>query len=96
MGERARIDKPFHWSDEKDRWLIRQRGVSFLEIAQAIAENLLDVRVNRSRGRRHQRVFIVEIRGYPWAIPFEETQDAIVLKTAFPSRKLKNEFQRKS
>jgi uncharacterized DUF497 family protein len=95
MNRTFRINKTFKWSEDKDEWLKSERGISFTEIEEAIAERLLDVRENRSRDHWHQRVFIVEVHDYPWVVLFEETDDAIILKTAYPNRKLKDELQAK-
>lgn len=86
------MEKSFSWSESKNAWLKRERGVGFEEIVEAIAEDLLDVRENSSRGHRNQRVFIVRIGNYPWVVPFQETEREIVLITAFPDRRLKTEF----
>lgn len=64
------MEKSFSWSERKNAWLIKARGVGFEEIVAAIAEDLLDVRENSSRGHRHQRVFIVRIGNYPWVVLF--------------------------
>ncbi len=38
--------------------------------------------------RENQQYFIIQLRGYTWAVPFLlDEQERIVLKTAFPSRK---------
>ena len=84
--------KRFRWSGKKEEWLKKNRGISFEEVMGAIAERLLDVRVNRSLRHQDQKIFIVDIRYYPWVIPFRETKDEIFLITAFPDRKLKEEF----
>ena len=35
----------------------------------------------------HQRIFIIEIDGYAYLIPFVESEEEIFLKTIIPSRK---------
>jgi hypothetical protein len=59
------------------------------EIAEIILGTGLDVRRNPSRNHPSQRVFVIWIDRYPWVVPFEETADTIVLKTAFPDRRFK-------
>ena len=87
------MQNEFRWSEEKNRRLMQERGISFEEIHEAIREGrLLEVRNNTSRNFRHQRVFIVDIDNYPWIVPFEETSGVVTLKTAYPSRKLKREL----
>lgn len=40
----------------------------------------------------NQQIFVLEINGYVWYVPFVETEDEIFLKTIIPSRKLTKEF----
>ena len=84
--------KRFTWSHKKNEWLIENRKISFDAILQAIGSSLLDVRMNRSSKHKNQKIFIVNIDGYPWIIPFKESNEEIHLITAFPSRDLKEEF----
>ena len=57
-----------------------------------MAHKLLDVRMNKSSQHHGQKIFIIDIDGYPWVVPFRETKEEIFLITAFPDRKLKEEF----
>ena len=61
-------------------------------MAEAIAKDLLDVRINKASKHKNQKIFIVEMRHYLWVIPFRETKEEIFLITAFPNRRLKEEF----
>lgn len=74
------------WSEEKDRWLQRGRGISFHEIA----DRLLDgdyVELLENPSRPGQDIFVMLIDGYTWVVPFVvEEDDTLFLKTAFPSR----------
>lgn len=82
----------FRWSDRKNEWLKKNRGVSFEDVVEAIGHRLLDVRENKSLKHHGQKIFIVDIENYPWVIPFRETKAEIYLMTAFPDRRLKEEF----
>ena len=84
--------KRFQWSDRKNAWLRKNRGISFEEVSEAIAYKLLDVRMNKSSQHCGQKIFIVDIENYPWVVPFHETKEKIFLITAFQDRKLKEEF----
>ena len=70
----------------------KNRGISFEDVMKAVAKKLLDVRQNKNFKHGIQKVFIVDIRNYPWVVPFYETEEEIFLITAFPDRKLKEEF----
>ena len=81
--------KDFRWSDEKNDWLKAARNISFEEALLRIeAGEFLDVIVNGNSIRYpNQRVYIVELGGYAYRIPFVENEKEIFLKTIFPSRK---------
>ena len=75
------------WDEEKDRWLILRRGISFNDIAEKIIEGeYLDILENPRKP--NQDIFLIAIKGYVWVVPFVIDKDeAIFLKTAYPSRK---------
>jgi hypothetical protein len=83
--------KPYRWEEANDRYLRVVRHISFDEIVDALTEGPFEIRENSSRRHPDQQVYVVRIKGYPWVVPFEETPDAIVLKTAFPNRRLKTQ-----
>ena len=80
----------YRWDVSKNDRLIHERGVSFEEVLAAIEQGrLLDVLGNPNRGKYgHQKIFVVEIGGYVYVVPFVESGDEIFLKTIIPSRKL--------
>ena len=84
------------WDDEKNAWLKKERKVSFEEIAVLILEGkYLDIVIHPKR--TEQKIFILPIKGYTYAIPFVmDKDDNIVLKTAFPSRKFHKKYARRS
>ncbi len=84
----------FDWSEEKNEWLRRDRGISFEQIIVAIeGEGILDIleRPNPSR-YEGQRLYVVSIDNYAWVVPFVDRGDIRFLKTAFPSRKLTKRY----
>jgi hypothetical protein len=78
------------WNEEKTKWLMRERGISFQEIADNIlkGENI-DILENPSR--TNQDIFILHFHGYTWVVPFFENE-SIHLITAFPSRKFHKRY----
>ena len=75
--------------DEKKNLKLQiERKISFEEIAQIILrKEYIDILENPSRA--NQKLFVVKFNEYIWAVPFlMDEQDNIVLKTAYPSRKL--------
>ena len=79
--------KIFDWSDEKNEWLQKNRGIDFEEIVFYLAEegHLLDV--ISSPNHPGQMMFVLEVNSYVYIVPFVETDDEVFLKTIFPSRK---------
>ena len=81
------------WDNEKNDWLILNRGISFEEISDKILNdhNLI---ILENPTRKNQQYFLVEIDNYTWIVPFLITEDnTIVLKTAFPSRKFHKKYK---
>ena len=71
-----------------------ERGVSFEEAVFHIERgNLLDV-LEHPNQRRYpgQRIFVVDIGGYAYLVPFVESDAEIFLKTVIPSRRATNTY----
>ena len=86
--------KIYSWDNNKNKWLIAERGVSFERVAFLIENNgLLDI-VQHPNSEKYPRqmMFIVEIDDYAWLVPFVESEDDIFLKTAIPSRKATKKY----
>lgn len=79
------------WNEEKEIWLMRERGVSLSRLAERIeAGDAVVAFVDNQAGHPGQRMFIVTLDGYPHCVPFVVGDDGVVfLKTAFKSRKRK-------
>ena len=85
--------KAIYWDNEKNRWLKRNRGIGFEEIAEALNDGrLLDDLPNPSKNFPFQRVLIVEVDGYAIVVPYIRDQDSIFLKTLFPDRKATRKY----
>ena len=76
--------------------LKRERGVSFEEIALLLgAGHLWAISKHWNETKYpNQRIFLVPIDGYIYAVPFVERKNCYFLKTAFPSRKLTKEYRK--
>lgn len=86
--------KYFDWNQDKNEWLIRERGISFEAIVVAVEEGgILDI-VEHSNKRRYpnQRVFIVKFQEYAYLVPFVEDEEKVFLKTIIPSRKATEKY----
>ena len=89
--------KPFDWNEEKNKWLKRERDVSFEQVVFSIETGkLLDVIRHPSQTKyKDQRVYVIEIEGYAYMVPYVENTDVIFLKTIFPSWKYTKIYLRK-
>ena len=80
------------WDEDKNDVLKQTRGVSFEEITGIIMENRY-IDIIKNPPRPGQRYFVLRMRDYTWIVPFVVDDDeAIVLKTAFPSRKYHKQY----
>jgi len=82
--------KIYDWNDDKNIWLRETRGVTFEEVIYHITHDaLLDIIEHPNRGRYGgQKIFIVNIEGYAFIVPFVENNETIFMKTIIPSRKM--------
>ena len=82
--------KHFAWDLDKNELLRRERGVSFEEVVFHIENgDILDILDNPNKEKYgHQRIFIIDIEGYAYVVPFVESETELFLKTIIPSRKM--------
>jgi len=66
-----------------------ERGISFEEVVFHIERgDVLDLLEHPNRERYpNQRVFVVDVEGYAYLVPFVEDESEVFLKTIIPSRK---------
>jgi uncharacterized DUF497 family protein len=79
----------FNWDNKKNKQLKKARGVSFEQIVFLIKNDfVLDILEHPNKKKYgSQRVNIINIDNYAYAVPFEDKGDERILKTIFPSRK---------
>ena len=82
--------KPFDWDDKKSKALDRARGICFEDIVIKIEEGFLLDNIEHPNKTKyaHQRMLVVNVNGYAYAVPFFEDENVIHLITIFPSREL--------
>ena len=87
----AMIDhmKHFVWNEDKNRQLKSERGISFeMIVSQIEAGRILDIVRNPNRTKYgDQMIFIVELDGYAFLVPFGEDEYEVFMITVIPSRK---------
>ena len=86
--------KPFDWNPDKNHQLIEGRGISFEDIIFFLqGDGLLDDLEHPNKGKYPgQRVFVVNVDGYVYLVPYVENQEVIFLKTVIPSRKATKQY----
>lgn len=79
----------FEWDERKNAFLKKERGISFEEIVNLIAQGELIAVRNHPNPEKYpdQKIFILDVDGYAWVVPFEKRGDRLRLITAYPSRK---------
>jgi uncharacterized DUF497 family protein len=85
----------YTWDPRKNEKLIRERGVSFEDMIQAIADNgLLDITQHpNSIQYPGQAIYVIQMAGYAYLVPFEESGGKIRLITIIPSRKALRKYK---
>jgi uncharacterized DUF497 family protein len=93
-----RAQKTFNWSAEKNQLLMRERGISFERIVFEIASgNEQAVLEHPNQGKYPgQKISMVQVDDYVYAVPFIETEAEIFLKTIIPSRKATKQYRSKT
>ena len=81
--------KSINWSADKNQQLIKERGVSFEDVVFYLSQGevLDDLKHPNSDKYPDQRVFVLNIDGYIYLVPYVENRSEIFLKTIIPSRK---------
>jgi len=87
------MQKPVEWSPEKNEWLRQNRGICFDDVLAAIdSGSALVIEDSPSKRHPNQKMYIVMIRRYAYAVPFVEDETKIFLKTLYPSRKFTKKY----
>ena len=84
------------WSPEKNEKLKTSRDVSFEDVIFYIeAGNLLDIVSHPNQATYPgQKMYVVDIEGYIYLVPFVESEQEVFLKTIVPSRKATKHYLR--
>jgi uncharacterized DUF497 family protein len=87
--------KTYNWSADKNHLLVQERGISFERIVFEIsAGNELAVLEHPNQDKYPgQRISMVQVDDYVYAVPFVESETEIFLKTIIPSRKAKRQYR---
>lgn len=81
--------KSFDWNSEQNQHLIEERGFSFEDASYYLLKGGLidDVSHPSSEKYPNQRIFVIDVEGYVYFIPYVESKEYIFLKTIIPAAK---------
>jgi len=84
----------FDWNHAKDQWLKQERGVSFEDVICRLTHDEIIDTIEHPNQQKYpgQRIFIINIEGYVYIVPFVENDRFIFLKTIIPSRKMTKRY----
>lgn len=92
LSEVPRIE----YSEEKNVILRATRGIGFEEVIEIIQKGhtVIDLSHHRPKKYPNQRIFVVNINNYAYAIPYvyDKKGDVIFLKTIYPDRVLTKRY----
>jgi len=85
------VGMDFIYDEKKNRILFEQRGLTFEQAIESIAENgvLLDFQHPNVENYPKQRIMVITIDNYPHCIPYVMDGEKFVLKTIFRDRRFK-------
>jgi hypothetical protein len=89
--------KQYDWDEKKNEILKVERKICFEDIVYYLENDmLLDSYANPNQDKYPgQGLYVVEINGYAYLVPFVDSEDSIFLKTIIPSRKATKKYLRK-
>lgn len=85
----------YEYSAEKNQLLIKERGISFEDVAIALDNGKLLGTIDHPNLNKypHQKMYVVEINNYAYLVPFvRKDEHTVFLKTIFPSRKARKQY----
>jgi uncharacterized DUF497 family protein len=86
--------KTIRWSQEKNKQLQEERGITFEMVLAAIDRgDVLDDLVHPNLTKYpNQRMMIVKISNYAFLVPYVDSSSELFLKTIIPSRKATKKY----
>jgi len=86
--------KIFKWNAEKNKLLLKERGITFEEVVQKIESGSRVIETDHPNKSKYpnQKILIVDVEGYAYLVPCVITEDGYFLKTIIPSRKATKKY----
>jgi uncharacterized DUF497 family protein len=87
--------KIYNWNPDKNQLLVKERGITFERIVFAIGsgDELAVLEHPNQEKYPEQKISIVQVDDYVYAVPFIENDTEIFLKTIIPSRKATRQYR---
>jgi uncharacterized DUF497 family protein len=84
----------FDWNNQKNEELKKSRKISFEEIVFLISKgHVLEILEHPNPQKySNQKLYIIEVKGYAYVVPFVDQGSKRFLKTIFPSRKFTQKY----
>ena len=84
------------WDEAKNEWLRRNRGLSFDDVVYHLQHGgfLADILHPNQVQHPEERLYIINIGGYAYEVPFYRVDDVEILMTVYPSRKYTRQYLR--
>ena len=85
----------FKWNLEKNKSLMKDRGVCFEDVVTTIYEDKIIDTIKHPNKEKYpdQSIYIVELIGYVCMVPYAKNNGEIYLKTIIPSRKMHKHYK---
>jgi uncharacterized DUF497 family protein len=88
--------KYFDWDEDKNQWLMRERGISFEFIKECLEQEQVVGNIPNHPPYEHQRIYLILIAEYVYEVPYVEDDEKIFLKTAYPSHEETKRYNKRS
>jgi hypothetical protein len=91
------IKSIYDYNNEKNLKLLKERGIGFEEIICILDTKEFLAVIDHPNPRKYlnQKIYIVDVDGYAYLVPFEKSNNKCVLKTIYPSRKITRLYREK-
>ena len=84
--------KYFDWDEDKNKWLIANRDISFEMCQAALEQGCLLATIPNKHPHTHQKKLYILINDYVYVVPYVEDDQKIFFKTIYPSRKATKKY----
>ena len=86
----------FDYNEEKNRKLKQERNITFNKIIDHIQNGCVVDIISHQNKEKYpsQKMYVLDIDGYIWLVPYIQNGNRAFLKTAFPNRKETKKYLR--